>query len=231
MTDLPHPTPVLPHLTIETGPAPTAAVIWLHGLGASGNDFEGVIPHFNLPATLPVRFILPHAPAMPVTINGGYVMPAWYDIVALELDDERKIDERHIQVSSNAISALIEREIARGIPSRRIILMGFSQGGAVAYHCGLTFAQPLAGIMGLSTYFATWRNLNIHPANAQIPVHIFHGSKDTVVTETMGQQALKQLAAKGLHPRFTSYPMAHELCMDEIHDIARVMQQWLSECA
>ncbi|MDN3638079.1 carboxylesterase [Simiduia curdlanivorans] len=216
----------LPHITVETGEKPNAAVIWLHGLGASGHDFESLVPHLQLPASLAIRFIFPHAPEIPVTINGGYVMPAWYDI--LEMDFERKIDEAQIQRSSDAISALIEREISRGIPSQRIILAGFSQGGAVVYHCGLSFQQPLAGLLALSTYFATWRSVQVHASNAKIPVHLFHGSQDTVVPEAMGVEARRVLKEKGLKPNYNRYPMGHEVCLEEVQDISKVLQALLS---
>ena len=215
----------LPHITLETGEQPIASVIWLHGLGANGHDFVDVVPHLALPASLPVRFIFPHAPEIPVTINGGYIMPAWYDI--LEMDIERKIDERQIQASSDAINALIEREIARGIPSHRIILAGFSQGGAVAYHCGLSFDKPLAGILALSTYFATWRTLKFHDANKGVPIHLYHGSQDEMVFEEMGLAARNVLINKGYKPEFQSYAMGHELCMNEILDISSAIQQML----
>lgn len=215
----------LPHITVETGANPTASVIWLHGLGASGHDFESLVPHLQLPASLAIRFIFPHAPEIPVTINGGYVMPAWYDI--LEMNFERKIDEVQIQQSSDAITALIEREISRGIASQRIVLAGFSQGGAVAYHCGLSFHKPLAGLLALSTYFATWRSLEINPANANLPVYLYHGSQDNVVPEAMGIEARRVLTQMGLTPHFNQYPMGHEVCLEEVNDISMALQHLL----
>ncbi|MFT6029834.1 MAG: phospholipase/carboxylesterase [Oleiphilaceae bacterium] len=217
----------LPHITVETGSDPIASVIWLHGLGASGHDFESIVPHLKLPDNLPIRFIFPHAPKIPVTINGGYVMPAWYDI--LEMNIDRKIDEAQIQQSSNAISALIEREITRGIPSDKIILAGFSQGGAVAYHCGLSFDKPLAGILAMSTYFATWRTLKIHPANQAVPLQLFHGSQDDVVLESMGLEARRVLIEKGFEPEYRTYPMSHEVCLEEVGDISDVLQMLLNK--
>ncbi|MFV1873415.1 MAG: alpha/beta hydrolase [Oleiphilus sp.] len=216
----------LPHITVETGPKPIASVIWLHGLGASGHDFESIVPHLKLPESLPIRFIFPHAPEIPVTINGGYIMPAWYDI--LEMDVERKIDEAQIQQSSDAITALIDREIDRGIASEKIILAGFSQGGAVAYHCGLSMPKPLAGIIAMSTYFATWRTLKLHPANASLPIHLFHGTHDDIVLESMGINARNILIEKGFKPSFTTYSMAHEVCLEEVADISRAIQAMLT---
>ena len=217
----------LPHITVETGSDPIASVIWLHGLGATGHDFESIVPHLKLPNNLPIRFIFPHAPEMPVTINGGYVMPAWYDI--LEMNIERKIDEAQIQQSSDAISAFIKREISRGIPSNKIILAGFSQGGAVAYHCGLSFDKPLAGILAMSTYFATWRTLEINPANKALPLNLFHGSHDDIVLESMGLEARRVLIEKGFQPEFKTYPMSHEVCMEEVNDISEVLQALLKK--
>jgi len=217
----------LPHITVETGEQPNATVIWLHGLGANGHDFEGVVPHLNLPDSLPVRFIFPHAPEIPVTINGGYRMPAWYDI--LELGLERKIDYNQIEQSSQRIVDLIEHEITRGIDSRRIVIAGFSQGGAVAYHCALNDPRPLAGILALSTYFATAKEVQVHKANESIPVHLFHGSLDDMVHESMGRAAHEALIAKGLEPSYRSYPMGHEVCMEEISDISHTLQALLRE--
>ena len=130
-----------------------ASVIWLHGLGADGNDFAPLVPELHLPKNLSVRFVFPHAPKIPVTINAGYVMPAWYDI--LEMNLERKVDEAQLIASAEAVQRLIKREIARGVASEKILLVGFSQGGAVAYHAGLTYEKSLAGLLILSSYFAT----------------------------------------------------------------------------
>ena len=217
---------LLPHITVETGSEPIASVIWLHGLGASGHDFESIVPHLKLPNDLPIRFIFPHAPEIAVTINGGYRMPAWYDI--LEMNIERKIDEAQIQQSSDAVKALIEREISRGIPSNKIILAGFSQGGAVAYHCGLSFNKPLAGILAMSTYFATWKTLAIHPENKSMSLHLFHGTQDDIVLESMGLEARRVLIEKGFTPEYTTYSMAHEVCMEEVLDISKAVQQLLA---
>ena len=216
---------LLPHLTLETGESPVASVIWLHGLGASGHDFEGVVPHLALPDELPVRFIFPHAPEIPVTINGGYIMPAWYDI--LELGLERKIDYAQIEQSSRAIVRFIEREIERGIPSEKILLIGFSQGGAVAYHCGLSYDRPLAGILALSTYLATGDTLKVNPANQSLPIHLFHGSYDDMVPESMGRSAQQRLQEMGFQPGLTTYPMGHELCLEEVADMSKLMQMLL----
>lgn len=214
-------------LPIEINPPTpaTASVIWLHGLGASGDDFVPIVPELNLPSDLAVRFIFPHAPQIPVTINGGYIMPAWYDIVAMSL--EREIDQAQLLASSAAISSLIDNEIARGINSKRIIVAGFSQGGAVAYHTALTYPKPLGGLMALSSYFATHQTIALNPANAQLPVAIFHGIYDSVVSETLGSQALQTLRTMGYQPIYKSYEMDHEVCMEEIKAISAWLQERL----
>jgi phospholipase/carboxylesterase len=191
---------LLPHLEINPKTPATATVIWLHGLGADGNDFAPLVPELKLPSSMAVRFIFPHAPAIPVTINGGYIMPAWYDILAMNL--EREIDEAQLLASSHAISALIDREIERGIDSRRIIIAGFSQGGAVAYHAALSYPKPLGGLMALSSYFATHKTLVPNAANATLAIAIFHGVYDSVVSETLGGQALQVLRRQGFSPVF-----------------------------
>ncbi len=203
-----------------------AAVIWLHGLGASGHDFEPIVPELHLPATMSVRFIFPHAPTIPVTINGGMRMPAWYDI--LTLDIEREIDQQQFMASVDAVTALIEREISRGVSSERIILAGFSQGGAIAYHAALCYDKPLAGLMTMSTYFATHRTIAPHPANKNIPIHIFHGMYDPMVPEAMGKHALAALEKMGYAPDYQTYPIEHEVCRQQIDDISIWIQQRLS---
>ena len=219
--------PYLPAVEIEPANPATASVIWLHGLGADGHDFEPIVPELRLPRHLPIRFIFPHAPAIPVTINGGYVMPAWYDI--LEMTLERKVDLPQLQASADAVIQLIEREKSRGIRSERIVLAGFSQGGAVAYQAALTYAEPLAGLMAMSTYFATADSIHIHPANRRIPIHIFHGTQDDVVPEILGRKAEALLKSKGYQPEYTAYPMAHSVCAAQVRDIAACLQTWLVE--
>lgn len=206
---------------IEPSAQATASVIWLHGLGASGHDFEPIVPELQLPADLPVRFVFPHAPQIPVTVNGGMVMPAWYDILAMDID--RKVDEAGVLASADAVDALIEREIARGIPSERIIIAGFSQGGAVAYQAALRHPKPLAGLLTLSTYMA----MPVSPseANASLPVMICHGSMDPMVPEQLGQRAAATLTELGYTPQYKSYPMEHMVCLEQIRDIG----QWIAQ--
>jgi phospholipase/carboxylesterase len=218
---------LLPCIEIEPRHPADAAVIWLHGLGANGHDFEPIVPELKLPEDLAIRFVFPHAPSIPVTINGGLVMPAWYDILSLEFG--REIDEPQILRSAAAVTSLIDREIERGIASERIVIAGFSQGGAVALHAALTDARPLAGLMGLSTYLATQKILSPHPANKNLPVHLFHGIHDPVVPEALGRHALEALRSWGYQPLYETYPMEHAVCGQEIVDISRWLQQCLQQ--
>ena len=193
------------------------AVIWLHGLGASGHDFEPVVPQLGLNSDMAVRFIFPHAPNRPVTINGGMVMPSWYDIFEMSLD--RKVDIAQIEQSSQQIKDLISREIERGVKPEHIVIAGFSQGGAVAYHLALGYPQRLAGLMTLSTYLATNEQINYSAANKEIPILIEHGTHDPVVPVALGEQASKTLSAKGYNVEYITYPMAHQVCMPQIQGI------------
>ncbi|MFT7299888.1 MAG: phospholipase/carboxylesterase [Porticoccus sp.] len=214
---------LLPCVEIEPSTPAKASVIWLHGLGADGHDFEPVVPKLRLPEPLAVRFIFPHAPEIPVTINGGFIMPAWYDI--LEMDIDRKVDEVQLLQSAAAVQALIDRELERGIESRHVVIAGFSQGGAVGYHAALTYPKPLAGLLALSTYFATVNSIEVHPANQQIPIQIFHGSNDPVVQEIHGQNSLKYLTAMGVEAHYQSFPMEHAICIEEIEAISLWLQK------
>ncbi|MFS8974619.1 alpha/beta hydrolase [Cupriavidus necator] len=206
---------LLPAIETETAPNPGCAVIWMHGLGADGSDFAPVVPELGLPASPGVRFIFPHAPAVPVTCNGGYVMPAWYDIYSLD-ESGRRADETGIRASCEAIRALIARENARGIPCSRIVLAGFSQGGAIAYTAGLTHPEPLAGIVALSSYIPAPDSLAAEAtaANAATPVFAAHGTQDDVVPLRLG------IAARDFvrqHPvTWQTYPMGHAVCLEEI---------------
>lgn len=212
-------------IEIETGSQPDSAVIWLHGLGASGNDFVPVIPELDLPADMRIRFIFPHAPMLPVTINGGMVMPAWYDI--LEMSIERKVDQVQLERSAAAILSLVEAQIAKGISAERIILAGFSQGGAVVYEAGLSCPHRLAGLMALSTYFATQETVSLSPANARVPIAIYHGIYDPVVPESLGRQACEKLRDLGYSPDYKTYPMAHSVCPAQILEISQYIQRCL----
>lgn len=215
----------LPALIIEPSQAATASVIWLHGLGADGHDFEPIVPELKLPAQAAIRFIFPHAPAIPVTINGGYVMPAWYDILAMDID--RKVDVKQLEASAQAVAKLIDRELEKGIPSERIVLAGFSQGGAVAYQTALSYPKPLGGLLALSTYFATADTIQFNSANQKLPIAIFHGSQDPVVPESLGKKAQQRLQALGYTPEYFSYAMEHSVSAAEVKDLAVFIQQWL----
>ena len=219
-----------PHLDkpieIETGPSPMAAVIWLHGLGADGSDFVPIVPELRLPASLPIRFIFPHAPVQPVTCNGGYVMRSWYDIFSLE-DFERE-DKTGLIASQQKLEALIENEIQRGIPAKRIVIMGFSQGGAVALFTGLRYGQRLAGIGALSTYLPLRQTAASEYCAHRPPILMAHGIHDPVVLYRYGQSSCKQLHNLGFQVSWKSYPMEHSVCADEIDDISAWLQQCLS---
>ena len=204
-----------------------ACVIWLHGLGASGHDFVPVVPALQLPKSMAVRFIFPHAPAIAVTINGGMVMPAWYDILTMD-GAERQLDTAQLMASVDAVAALIADQREQGIASERIVLAGFSQGGAVAYQLALSYPEPLAGLMTMSTYFPTSKTLVPSSANTALPIHVFHGSRDPMVPENMGLDAVVALKALGYAPEYKSYVMAHELCVAQIQDISQWLQGVLS---
>lgn len=213
-----------PPVEIETGPQPTASVIWLHGLGADGHDFEGLVPELHLPAPLAVRFVFPHAPYRPVTVNGGSIMRAWYDIAMTEHGFDQHAG--HIRESQKILQGLIENEMRRGIPCARIVLAGFSQGGAIALHTGLRYPRPLAGILSLSAPvpFAETLMAEIHPANAAIPVFMAHGTDDRMIPFAMAQQARTLMEARRLSLEWHAYVTGHSVVPDELRDIAR----WLS---
>ncbi len=205
-----------------------ASVIWLHGLGADGYDFEPIVQQLLQPHCLPnVRFILPHAPDMAVTRNNGYVMPAWYDVYGIT--PVSKEDETGIQASQRYIDGLIEHEINRGIPSKRIVLAGFSQGGAIALHTALRYPQKLGGVLALSTYlplhgkFAT----EAHIANADTPIFMAHGIFDDIISLEMSQMSRDLLQSRQYFINWHEYKMAHSLCTEEIKDIQNFLQQVL----
>jgi phospholipase/carboxylesterase len=216
---------LLPALEIQTGEHPEFSVIWLHGLGADGYDFEPVMPELGLPDSPAVRFIFPHAPAIPVTCNGGYVMPAWYDIVSLD-SSSRTIDAAGIIGSRQAIRDLIARENQRGIPCNHIFLAGFSQGGAVAYTTALTHPEPLAGVIALSTYIPlpTLIEDEATAANQSIAVFAAHGTEDDVVSPELGLRARDFLVQAGYSIDWLEYPIPHAICLEEIE----VIGSWLT---
>ena len=214
--------PLLPAIELETRPTPDTTVIWLHGLGADGHDFAPIVPQLRLSEKAAIRFIFPHAPAMPVTVNGGYVMPAWYDILEMQID--RRVDSKGLLASAQAINAFIDRELERGIDSRRIVVAGFSQGGAVAYQVVLSHDKPLAGLLAMSTYLATAETLDYKAVNKSIPILIQHGEDDPIVPEQLGRKAATRLIKEGYRVSYRSYPMEHSVCPAQIVDIG----MWLT---
>ncbi|MDN3525906.1 dienelactone hydrolase family protein [Halomonas sabkhae] len=206
----------------RNGQVADACVFILHGLGADGRDFEPLVPALQLPPDANVRFILPHAPRLAVTVNGGMVMPAWYDIIEMSLD--RQVDEAQLKESAQRIQALITEQIGHGIAPERIIVVGFSQGGAVAYEAALSFPERLGGLLALSTYLATADSLDYAEANRQLPIEVHHGNMDPVVPESLGRSAVERLQSMGYAVEFRQYPMAHAVCPQQIGDISR----WLS---
>lgn len=216
---------VLDSIEIETGPSPRYAVIWLHGLGADGNDFAPIVPELGLGELGPIRFVFPHAPMQPVTINNGMVMRAWYDIIMSDL--VRREDEKGLRESQLAVEALIARENARGIATERIVLAGFSQGCAMALQTGLRHPARLAGIIGLSGYLplASMVPAERHPANTDTPIFLAHGSMDPVVPFERAQASLEALHTMGYPVEFKHYPMPHSVCLEEIQDIAAFLRK------
>jgi len=212
----------LPCTEIEPETSANASVIWLHGLGANGHDLEPIVPELGLSKSAAIRFIFPHAPSMPVTINNGHIMPAWYDI--LEMSSASEVDEKGIMKSANAVHALIDREIERGIDSRKILIAGFSQGGVIGFQAAMTYPAPLAGLLALSAHFATYQSMVANPANNSLAIQIYHGTMDPVVAEQLGQQSYKKLLEMGYAADYKTYPMEHSVCPDEIADISTWLQ-------
>ncbi len=213
---------VLPHIILETGTSPRHSVIWLHGLGADGEDFVPIAEEMDLPHA--VRFIFPHAPMQPVTINGGHVMRAWYDIS--DTDIGAAPDETGIRYSQANIETLIAQEIQRGVAPQDIFLAGFSQGGAIALHTGLRYTERLGGIIALSTYLPLGPTLQSEASPAMSAAHIFmaHGTSDNVVPYALGKKSAELLAAAGYALEWHEYAMAHSVCMEEVRDI----ETWLA---
>ena len=215
----------LDSIVIETQADPDAAIIWLHGLGADGNDFAPIVEQLQLPSHFAIRFIFPHAPVRPITINQGYHMPGWYDISSLSIVDQE--DAAGIRESSAILTELCQEQEASGIDSSRIIVAGFSQGGAIALHCGCRYPRPLAGIMALSTYLALPDTLEdeISDYASEIPVFMAHGRQDDVVNIEYGKQGLERLEANTIEVQWNDYDMGHAVCAEEIQHIS----QWLSQ--
>ena len=206
---------------VNSGENPVGSVIWLHGLGADGHDFEPIVPELCLPDDLPLRFVFPHAPMRPVTINGGMVMRAWYDIVTL--DAEGRADADGVRESTASLEALIAREIQRGIPADKIVVAGFSMGGAVAINTALNTAHSLAGLMALSTYLPLPGEVDGSSGCRDLPVFMAHGSFDPMLPMQWGRLSAQKLEETGFKVEWHDYPMAHAVCPQEIADI----REWL----
>jgi phospholipase/carboxylesterase len=211
-------------ITLTPQAPPVATVILLHGLGADGSDFVPIVGELGLPETLPVRFVFPHAPLRPVTVNNGYVMRAWYDIKSFT--PAGRADVAGTTESAQRIAGCIDRECARGVPSTRVVLSGFSQGGAVALFTGLRYPERLAGILAMSCYLPFPERLAAEKAaaNADVPILLCHGRRDPVVPISMGTEARDELVAHGYAPEWRDYPMEHSVCMEEIADVSRWLQ-------
>ena len=211
---------------VNSGATPVGSVIWLHGLGADGHDFEPIVPELRLPADLPLRFVFPHAPMRPVTINGGMVMRAWYDIVTL--DAEGRADAEGVRESTAILEALVAREIERGIPAQKIVIAGFSMGGAIAINTALHTAHELAGLMALSTYLPLPGDVEGSGGSRELPVFMAHGSFDPMVPMQWGRISAQKLEETGFSVEWHEYPMAHAVCPQEIADIGAWLQRVLT---
>ena len=210
---------------VQTGDEPVGSVIWLHGLGADGHDFEPIVRELRLPADLPLRFVFPHAPVRPVTINGGVAMRAWYDI--LSLDRDAPSDEAGIRDSAGILEGLIDAECERGIAANRIVVAGFSQGGAIALHTALRQRRRLAGLMALSTYLPLVQYFEDEVLNdpdvghRDLPIFMAHGSFDPMLPMQLGRHSAELLGSAGFEVEWHDYPMPHAVCAEEIEDIRR----------
>lgn len=213
-------TELLECLEVETAPNPTAAVIWMHGLGADGADFVPIVRELELDGCGPIRFVFPHAPMTPVSINYGRVMRAWYDILGTDFVDVE--DETTLRASQQHIERLIAREVARGIPAERIILAGFSQGCAMTLQTGLRHPQKLAGLLGLSGYLPLADKIadERHPANQDTPIFQAHGNSDQVIDMARAQESRDLLQSLGYQVEWHEYAMPHSVCMEELQDIS-----------
>ena len=217
-----------PPIFVEPERPATAAVVWLHGLGADGHDFEPVAAELGRGGLDDVRYVFPHAPVRPVTINGGMAMRAWYDIEGPELD--RRADEEGVRASAGIARALVDEQMAGGIAGERIVLAGFSQGGAIALHAGLRLPFRVAGILALSAYLPAPRALaaQAHPANRDVPIFLAHGSQDPVIALALSERSRAALADLGYVVEVHTYPMPHSVCAEEVRDIGNWLQRVLA---
>ena len=212
------------NVVLEPATTADAAVIWLHGLGADGYDFVSIVDELRLPPTLAVRFVFPHARPRPVTINNGFVMRAWYDITGLGPD--RKEDDAGIRESAGVVNGYIEQQNARGVATERIVIAGFSQGGAIALQASLRYPERLGGVMALSTYLPLRESVAAEAsrANKDLPILMCHGLRDPMIAAAIGKASRDQLVSLGYTVEWQSYPMEHQVCMEEVHDISRWLQ-------
>ncbi len=221
-------TELLEAIERDTGPEPERCVIWLHGLGADGHDFAPIVPELGLPRTPSIRFLFPHAPMRPVTINNGYVMRAWYDILGTDL--ARREDEAGVRESQGLIEALIAREQSRGIVASNLVLAGFSQGGAIALQTGLRHAERIAGIMALSTYLPIAETVAAERSavNLEVPIFMAHGVQDPMIVLPHARRSRDKLLALGYRVEWHEYAMPHSVCPEEIRDIADWLRKVLA---
>ena len=217
-----------PPVVIEPSKPATAAVVWLHGLGADGHDFEPVAAELGRGGLDDIRFVFPHAPVRPVTINGGMEMRAWYDIAGPDLD--RRADEEGVRASAGIARGLVDEQVARGIAGERIVLAGFSQGGAIALYAGLRFPFRVAGILALSAYLPAAKSLaaEAHAANRDVPIFLAHGSQDPVIALALSEHSRAAMADLGYIVEVHTYPMPHSVCAEEIRDIANWLHRVLA---
>ena len=222
------PAEIDPPVVIEPSKPATAAVVWLHGLGADGHDFEPVAAELGRGGLDDIRFVFPHAPVRPVTINGGMEMRAWYDIAGPDLD--RRADEEGVRASAGIARGLVDEQVARGIAGERIVLAGFSQGGAIALYAGLRFPFRVAGVLALSAYLPAAKSLaaEAHAANRDVPIFLAHGSQDPVIALALSEHSRAAMADLGYIVEVHTYPMPHSVCAEEIRDIANWLHRVLA---
>jgi phospholipase/carboxylesterase len=221
--------PALETIQVDTGPNPTVSVIWLHGLGASGDDFVPIVRELDLTGLPAIRFVFPHAPSMPVTVNNGYVMRAWYDIIGVDLS--RREDEKGLRASQAMVEQLIAQEKARGVPAERIVLAGFSQGCAMTIQTGLRHPEKLAGLLCLSGYVPLHTTIAAerHPANQNTPIFLAHGRGDQVIPIIRAEQSRDLLKSLGYDVEWHEYLMPHSVCQEEVDDIGAWFKRVLGQ--
>jgi len=219
---------LLPFESVKTAERTEYTIIWLHGLGADGNDFVPLVPELRLPESLAIKFIFPHAPVRPITINNGYEMRAWFDMFSL--DKSNNTDESDLLTTVGWINQFIDQEIESGVPSTKILLAGFSQGGVIALHAGLRYPSKLAGVMALSTYMPFDDNLfkQTSPEQKGLPIFAAHGMRDPVIPVASWQDYVPKLEAQGFDVEAHSYDMEHSLCAQEIQDVSKWLQRVLT---